>query len=122
MVISRRGDGDVLVYASARTAHARDVLAYLKIYGRRAVAGLKGLRVIPVLGSPLRDVPGTLFGSTGLNGLLDIDLRHLMLRFWLRTVGHVGKNSVRVDNRSARARLPDDADGLMRSVGLRPVP
>ena len=71
---------------------------------------------------PLRDVPGPLFGPTGLNGLLDINLWALVLRFWLGAVRHIGKGGVSVDNRGYRARLPDDADGFMRGMSLRPVP
>ena len=71
---------------------------------------------------PLRDVPGPLFGSTGLNGLLDINLWALVLRLWLGTIRHIGKGGVSVNNRGYRTRLPDDADGLVRGMGLRPVP
>ena len=47
---------------------------------------------------PLRDVPGPLLGPAGLDGILHVHRRHLVLRLGLPTIRHVEKDGVRVDD------------------------
>ena len=124
VVVLRRGDGGLDVDRTRIAGRLLDdVLSDLDLDLRHLASGLQArYDVLLVDGAALRHVPGPLLGPSGLDGSLDVDLRTLVPGLRLLPVGHVGKDGVRVDSRSARARLPDDADGLVRSVGLRPVP
>ena len=124
VVVLRRGNGGLYVDRTRVAGRLLDdVLADLDLDLRRLASGLKpGDDVLLVDGAALRDVPGPLLCPSGLDCLLDVHLRALVLWLRLAPVRDVRDRGVRVDGRSARARLPDDADGLVRSVGLRPVP
>ena len=124
VVVLRRGDGGLDVDRTRIAGRLLDdVLSDLDLDLRHLASGLQArYDVLLVDGAALRHVPGPLLGPAGLDGPLDVRLRALVLRLRLAPVRNVRYRDVRVDGRSARARLPDDADGLVRSVGLRPVP